>query len=342
MSENNVVLSGMRATGKIHLGNYFGAVKNWVDLQDRYECYYVVADWHALTTDYRDPSAVGSNTLEMVADWIACGLDPERSVIFVQSLVPEHAELHLLLSMITPLGWLERVPTYKEQVRELDNKDLTTYGFLGYPVLQTADILLYRAGFVPVGEDQVSHLEVSREIARRFNRFFGQIFPEPKALFTPTPKVPGIDGRKMSKSYGNTIEIADTPEEIRRKCREMFTDPQRILRKDPGHPESCNLYKFHRLVSSPEVQEKVARECRLAQIGCVDDKQLIADQIADFLAPIRERREQLIRDRDTLLDVLRLGSRKAQERAAETMEMVRSAMSINYSEVLEKAGAQVR
>ncbi len=342
MSENNVVLSGMRATGKIHLGNYFGAVKNWIDLQDRYECYYVVADWHALTTDYRDPSAVGSNTLEMVADWIACGLDPERSVIFVQSLVPEHAELHLLLSMITPLGWLERVPTYKEQVRELDNKDLTTYGFLGYPVLQTADILLYRAGLVPVGEDQASHLEVSREIARRFNRFFGQIFPEPKALFTPTPKVPGIDGRKMSKSYGNTIEIADSPEEIQRKCREMFTDPQRIRRKDPGHPEKCNLYQFHRLVSSPEVQEKVARECRLAQIGCVDDKQLIADQIADFLAPIRERREQLIRDRDTLLDVLRLGSRRAQERAAETMETVRSAMSINYSEVLEKAGAQVR
>ena len=341
MSQNNVVLSGMRATGKIHLGNYFGAVKNWVDLQERYECYYFIADWHALTTDYGDPSMVGRNSLEMVADWIASGLDPEKSVIFVQSLVPEHAELHLLLSMITPLGWLERVPTYKEQVRELENKDLATYGFLGYPVLQTADILLYRAGLVPVGEDQASHLEVSREIARRFNSFFGQTFPEPQALFTPTPKVPGVDGRKMSKSYGNTIDLADPPDEIRRKCRSMFTDPQRVRRKDPGHPEICNLYQFHRLISPPQLQEKVARECRLAQIGCVDDKRLIADQLLEFLTPIRERREQLIKDPDTLLDILRHGSQRARERGGETMERVRSAMSINYSELLERPGVRV-
>jgi tryptophanyl-tRNA synthetase len=271
----------------------------------------------------------------MLADWIALGLDPDKSVIFVQSLVPEHAELHLLLSMITPLGWLERVPTYKEQIRQLDKKDLATYGFLGYPVLQTADILLYRAGFVPVGEDQASHLELSREIARRFNQYFGGIFPEPQALFTPTPKVPGLDGRKMSKSYANTLDIADSPEEIRRKCQSMFTDPQRVRRADPGHPETCNLYQFHRLVSPPELQEKVARECRLAQIGCVDDKKLIADQLIEFLAPIRERREQLLRDPDTLLDILQKGSQRAQERARETMDAVRSAMSVNYSELLE-------
>ena len=330
MTTENVVLSGMRATGRIHLGNYFGAVKNWVELQDRYRCFYFIADWHALTTDYAEPSNVGGNSLEMLADLLASGLDPERCVIFVQSMVPEHAELHLLLSMITPLGWLERVPTYKEQIKELSNKDLSTYGFLGYPVLQTADILLYRAQFVPVGEDQASHLELSREIGRRFNSYYGEIFPEPKALFTPTPKVPGLDGRKMSKSYGNTIDLSDTPEEVTAKCRQMFTDPQRIRRKDAGHPETCNLFQFHRLFSTPELQEKVASECRRAQIGCVDDKQLIADQINSFLDPIRARREELLKSRDTLLDILNEGSAKAAERARETMDQVRSALSIQY------------
>lgn len=330
MTTENVVLSGMRATGRIHLGNYFGAVKNWVELQDRYRCFYFIADWHALTTDYAEPSNVGGNSLEMLADLLASGLDPERCVIFVQSMVPEHAELHLLLSMITPLGWLERVPTYKEQIKELSNKDLSTYGFLGYPVLQTADILLYRAQFVPVGEDQASHLELSREIGRRFNSYYGEIFPEPKALFTPTPKVPGLDGRKMSKSYGNTIDLSDTPEQVTAKCRQMFTDPQRIRRKDAGHPETCNLFQFHRLFSTPELQEKVASECRRAQIGCVDDKQLIADQINSFLDPIRARREELLKSRDTLLDILNEGSAKAAERARETMGLVRSALSIQY------------
>ncbi len=330
MTTENVVLSGMRATGRIHLGNYFGAVKNWVELQDRYRCFYFIADWHALTTDYAEPSNVGGNSLEMLADLLASGLDPERCVIFVQSMVPEHAELHLLLSMITPLGWLERVPTYKEQIKELSNKDLSTYGFLGYPVLQTADILLYRAQFVPVGEDQASHLELSREIGRRFNSYYGEIFPEPKALFTPTPKVPGLDGRKMSKSYGNTIDLSDTPEEVTAKCREMFTDPQRIRRKDAGHPETCNLFQFHRLFSTPELQEKVASECRRAQIGCVDDKQLIADQINSFLDPIRARRAELLKSRDTLLDILNEGSAKAAERARETMDQVRSALSLQY------------
>ena len=336
-SRDSVVLSGMRATGPIHLGNYFGAIKNWVDLQDRYRSFFFIADWHALTTDYADPSQVGDNSLEVLADWLAAGLDPERSVIFVQSLVPEHAELHLLLSMITPLGWLERVPTYKEQIRQLDNKDLSTYGFLGYPVLQTGDILLYRADLVPVGEDQASHLELSREITRRFNSYFGDVFPEPKALFTPTPKVPGLDGRKMSKSYGNQINISDSPETIRAKCKTMFTDPQRVRRKDPGHPETCNLFAFHRLVSPDDVQERVERECRLAQIGCVEDKALLADRLIEFLAPMRDRREALMADPSTLLDILSEGSRKARERAGETMERVRSALSINYTERLERA-----
>ncbi len=330
MSQKAVVLSGMRSTGPLHLGNYFGAVKNWVGLQDRYECFYFVADWHALTTDYADVSQIADNTLEVVADYVAAGLDPERSVIFVQSMVPEHAELHLLLSMITPLGLLERVPTYKEQIREIRNKDLSTYGFLGYPLLQTADILLYRAHLVPVGEDQASHLELSREVARKFNRFYTEVFPEPKALFTPTPKVPGLDGRKMSKSYGNAIHLADTDEEIRAKASRMFTDPTRVRRKDPGHPDACNLYDFHKLVSPPDVQEKVARECRLAQIGCVDDKKLLAELLIEYLTPIRERREALIGDRDSLLDMVAEGSRRAQDRARETLDAVRSSMGFDY------------
>jgi tryptophanyl-tRNA synthetase len=326
----------MRSTGPLHLGNYFGAVRNWVGLQDRYDCYYFAADWHALTTDYADTSQIAENTLHVVADWIASGLDPERSVIFVQSMVPEHAELHLLLSMIMPLGLLERVPTYKEQMREIQNKDLSTYGFLGYPLLQSADILLYRANLVPVGEDQASHLELSREVARKFNRYYGEVFPEPKALFTPTPRVPGIDGRKMSKSYDNAIYLSDSEEEIRAKASQMFTDPQRIRRKDPGHPETCNLFDFHKLVSPPELQEKVARECRLAQIGCVDDKKLIADRLVEFLTPIRERRQALVADRDTLLDIVTEGSRQARERARETMDSVRSSMALDYRELLAK------
>jgi tryptophanyl-tRNA synthetase len=337
VTEQKTVLSGMRSTGKIHLGNYFGALKNWVDLQDRYRCYYFAADWHALTSDYADPSEIAQNTIEMVIDWIAAGLDPQRSTIFIQSMVPDHAELHLLLSMITPLGWLERVPTYKEQMQQIENKDLSTYGFLGYPVLQTVDIILYRAHYVPVGEDQASHLEISREIVRRFNHLYkAEVFPEPQALFTPTPKVPGIDGRKMSKSYGNAINLSDTPEVIRKKCMQMFTDPQRLKRSDPGRPEVCNLYDFHKLLSPPEIQERVARECRAAQIGCVDDKKLLAQILIDFLEPIRLRREELERDRDTVYDILVEGSRKARERTAETMEAVRGAMGLDYRKVLAK------
>jgi tryptophanyl-tRNA synthetase len=338
-AEKKVVLSGMRSTGRIHLGNYFGAIKNWVELQDRYRCFYFAADWHALTSDYADPSQVADNTLEAVADWIACGLDPERSVVFIQSMVPEHAELHLLLSMITPLGWLERVPTYKEQLREVENRDLSTYGFLGYPLLQTADIIVYRADFVPVGGDQASHLELSREVVRRFNGFYGDVFPEPQALFTASPTVPGIDGRKMSKSYGNAIAIADPPEVIRRKCMEMFTDPQRLRRSDPGRPEVCNLYRFHELLSPPELRERVARECRAAEIGCVDDKRRIAEVLIDYLAPMRERREELVRDKGALLDVLEAGSKRARERAAETMELVRAGVGVDYRRLAALAGA---
>jgi tryptophanyl-tRNA synthetase len=336
VSEQKTVLSGMRSTGKIHLGNYFGALRNWIDLQDRYRCYYFAADWHALTSDYADPSQIADNSIDMVIDWIAAGLDPERSTIFVQSMVPDHAELHLLLSMIVPLGWLERVPTYKEQMQQIESKDLSTYGFLGYPVLQTVDIILYRADFVPVGEDQASHLEISREIARRFNYLYGQVFPEPQALFTPTPRVPGIDGRKMSKSYGNAINLSDPPEVIRQKCMQMFTDPQRLRRSDPGRPEVCNLYDFHKLVSSPEVQERVARECRAAQIGCVDDKKLLAQILIDYLAPFRQRREELLADRDTVYDILVEGSRKARERTAGTMERVREVMGLDYRKVIQK------
>ncbi|HYX25996.1 MAG TPA: tryptophan--tRNA ligase [Thermoanaerobaculia bacterium] len=338
MTEQKIVLSGMRSTGKIHLGNYFGALKNWVGLQDAYRCYYFAADWHALTSDYADPSQVAANTLEMVIDWLAAGLDPARSTIFIQSMVPDHAELHLLLSMITPLGWLERVPTYKEQMQQLENKDLSTYGFLGYPVLQTVDIAVYRAHFVPVGEDQASHLEISREIVRRFNYLYQrEVFPEPQALFTPTAKVPGIDGRKMSKSYGNAINLSDPPDVIRQKCMQMFTDPQRLRRSDPGRPEVCNLYDFHKLVSPPEVQERVARECRAATIGCVDDKKLLAQILIDYLEPFRRRREELLQDRDTVYDVLVEGSRKARERTAETMELVREVMGLDYRKALALA-----
>jgi len=335
VTEQKTVLSGMRSTGKIHLGNYFGALKNWVGLQDQYRCFYFAADWHALTSDYADPSQIAENTIEMVIDWIAAGLDPERSTIFIQSMVPDHAELHLLLSMLTPLGWLERVPTYKEQIQQIENKDLSTYGFLGYPVLQTVDIILYRAHFVPVGEDQASHLEISREIVRRFNHLYNAgFFPEPQALYTPTPKVPGIDGRKMSKSYGNAINLSDSPEVILQKCKQMFTDPQRIKRSDPGRPEVCNLYDFHKLVSPPEIQERVAHECRAAQIGCVDDKKLLAQILIDFLEPIRRRREELLSDRDTVFDILLEGSRKARERTGETMEAVRSAMGLDYRKAM--------
>jgi tryptophanyl-tRNA synthetase len=327
------VLSGLRPTGRVHLGNYFGAVRNWVQLQDQYRCYYFVADWHALTSDYADPANIRQSTYEAVADWLAAGLDPKKSTIFVQSEVKEHAELHLLLSMVTPLPWLERVPTFKDQQAQIEDKDLNTYGFLGYPLLQTADIIVYRANHVPVGEDQASHLELSREIVRRFNNFYGNVFPEPQPLFTATPKVPGLDGRKMSKSYGNTIGLTASADEIRALVMTMFTDPNRIRRKDPGNPDICNLFQFHTLFSDDATIKRVDHECRTAQIGCVDDKKLIAEIMIEQLRPIRARREEIDRDPGVVWNVLRDGNERARERAGETLALVRKAMKIDYPEL---------
>ncbi len=332
-NSSSYVLSGLRPTGRVHLGNYFGAVRNWVRLQDQYRCFYFVADWHALTSDYADPSGIEGATYEAVADWLAAGVDPEKCTIFLQSAVKEHAELHLLLSMITPIPWLERVPTFKEQQQQLADKDLNTYGFLGYPLLQTADIIVYRADFVPVGEDQASHLEISREIVRRFNSFYGPVFPEPKALFTETPKVPGLDGRKMSKSYGNTIGLTASADEIRTLTSSMFTDPNRVRRKDPGNPDICNLFQFHKLFSDVATIERVDHECRTAQIGCVDDKKLLAEIMIDTLAPIRQRREKIDQNPSYVWDVLRDGNRRAAERAGETLQTVRTAMKLRYPEL---------
>lgn len=327
------LLSGLRPTGRVHLGNYFGAIRNWVELQDRYRCFYFIADWHALTSDYADPSKVHQATFEAVADCMAAGLDPAKSVIFLQSEVKEHAELHLLLSMVTPLPWLERVPTFKDQQAQLEDKDLNTYGFLGYPLLQTADIIVYRASWVPVGEDQGSHLELSREIVRRFNNFYGDVFPEPQPLFTATPKVPGLDGRKMSKSYGNTIPLTASADEIRTLLSTMFTDPNRVRRTDPGNPDICNLFQFHKLFSDEATIARVDHECRTAQIGCVQDKKLLSEIMIESLAPVRARREQIGRDPSIVWDALREGNRKARERAQETLESVRVAMKIHYPEL---------
>ena len=333
MNSTQYVLSGLRPTGRVHLGNYFGAVKNWVELQDQYPCFYFVADWHALTSHYADPSNVRPSTFEAVADWIAAGLDPAKCNIFVQSQVKEHAELHLLLSMVTPLPWLERVPTFKDQQAQIEDKDLNTYGFLGYPLLQTADIIVYRAGYVPVGEDQATHLELSREIVRRFNNFYGDVFPEPKPLFTATPKVPGLDARKMSKSYDNTIGLTASADEIRALVMTMFTDPNRVRRSDPGNPDICNLFQFHKLFSDDETITRVDHECRTAQIGCVQDKKLLAEIMIEKLRPIRERREAIDRDPSIVWDALREGNRKARERAGETMAIVRDAMKIDFPEL---------
>jgi tryptophanyl-tRNA synthetase len=327
------VLSGLRPTGRVHLGNYFGAIRNWVQLQDKYRCYYFVADWHALTSDYADPENIRQSTYDAVADWLAAGLDPKKSTIFVQSEVKEHAELHLLLSMVTPLPWLERVPTFKDQQAQIDDKDLNTYGFLGYPLLQTADIIVYRANHVPVGEDQASHLELSREIVRRFNNFYGDVFPEPQPLFTATPKVPGLDGRKMSKSYGNTIGLTASADEIRALVMTMFTDPNRIRRKDPGNPDICNLFQFHKLFSDDATIARIDHECRAALIGCVDDKKLLAEIMIEELRPIRARREEIDRDPGIVWNVLREGNERARERAGETLTLVRRAMKIEYPEL---------
>lgn len=397
---NTRVLSGMRPTGALHLGNYHGALKNWLDLQYQYDCYFFVADWHALTTGYEDTEHLEEHTLQMVIDWLGAGLNPAAATIFIQSQVPEHAELHLLLSMITPLGWLERVPTYKDQQEQLKEKDLATYGFLGYPLLQSADILLYRPSFVPVGEDQVAHVEITREIARRFNHLYGRepefvakaekalknlgsktaelyrtlrkayqetgdeaaleqaralldghgrltladrerlqgfiegtgrsILPEPDVLLTATPKVPGLDGRKMSKSYGNTLGLREDPAEIARKLKAMQTDPARARRTDPGDPAKCPVFDLHAIYSSTATQEWAASGCRSAGIGCIECKKPLIDAVVVEVEAIRLRAKEYEENPDLVRSILAEGCEKARDAARATMHEVRAAMGLNY------------
>jgi len=325
----------MRPTGKIHLGNYMGALHNWVRLQNSndYECYFFIADWHALTTDYADPSQVAANTREVGIDYLAAGLDPEKSVLFVQSDVRVHAELHLLLSMITSIGWLERVPSYKEQQENLQDKDLSTYGFLGYPLLQSADILMYQPAFVPVGQDQAAHVELTREVARRFNQFYKrpdgtEILPEPQVLLTPSPKLPGTDGRKMSKSYGNTIMISDPEPDVRKKLKTMVTDPARVRRTDPGSPDKCPVGDLHKVFSTAETMAKVYEGCTTAGIGCIECKGWAADAIVEHLAPIRQRRTHFEQNPSLVTEIFSAGAQRAALRAEQTMREVRCAMGL--------------
>jgi tryptophanyl-tRNA synthetase len=376
------VLSGMRSTGKLHLGNYVGALENWVRMQDEYDCFFFIADWHALTTDYADTSRLKENSVEVLLDWLAAGLDPAKCVMFIQSHVPAHAELHLLLSMITPLGWLERVPTYKEQKENIKEKDLGTYGFLGYPVLQSADILIYKADVVPVGEDQVAHVELTREIARRFNFFYPKrgytpavkvspeeestavfdmrtelaeeslihphkstfakpargddeptsevVFPEPAALLTPAPRLPGTDGRKMSKSYGNAVMLSDPEPVVRQKLKTMVTDPARVRRSDPGNPDVCPVGDLHKIFSSKETMAKVYEGCRSAGIGCIECKSWAADALVKILNPMQERRKKYEDNPRLAWDILEAGSARAREVAGATMDEVRASMGLDY------------
>jgi tryptophanyl-tRNA synthetase len=390
----------MRPTGRLHLGHYHGVLRNWVELQHEYQCFFFVADWHALTTHYEDPTIIPGSTWDMVVDWLACGVNPNEATMFIQSRIPEHAELHLLLSMITPLGWLERVPTYKDQQEKLKEKDLSTYGFLGYPLLQSADILVYRAGLVPVGEDQVVHVELTREVARRFNHIYGRepdfeekvgqaikkmgkknaklynqyrrayqeqgdeealaaarallesqqnigiadrdrlfgylegggmvILPEPQPLLTAAPRMPGLDGQKMSKSYNNTIALDAQPAEVERELRTMPTDPARVRRNDPGNPDICPVWQFHEVYSDPDVKQWVQTGCRLAGIGCLECKQPVIDAVLAELGPIQERGRSYAEQPDLVRNIINEGCERAREVARETMEEVRHAMSLDY------------
>ena len=399
-SKPQSVLSGMRPTGQLHLGHYHGALKNWVKLQHEYECFYFVADWHALTTHYEEREIIGQSVWDMVIDWLAAGVDPSAAHLFIQSRIPEHAELHLLLSMITPLGWLERVPTYKDQQDKLKDRDLNTYGFLGYPLLQSADILIYQASYVPVGEDQVAHVELTREVARRFNYLYGRepnfetraeqairqlgkknarlyrdlrrryqeqgihealaearalvedhsnlthgdrerllgyldgagrvILSEPQALLTPESKIPGLDGQKMSKSYHNTITLRDEPGEIERKLRTMPTDPARVRRSDPGEPEKCPVWQFHKVYSNDATRNWVQQGCRSASIGCLECKQPVVDAVQAELKPIRERAQEYEANPDLVRNIVEEGCEVAREVAADTLDEVRRAMGLGY------------
>jgi tryptophanyl-tRNA synthetase len=318
----------MRPTGPLHLGNLLGALSNWITLQEENECFFFVADWHALTSDYESPRAIKGNVGNMVLDWLSAGLDPEKSTFFVQSHIKEHAELFLILAMLTPVPWLERNPTYKEQIVQLNNKDLSTFGFLGYPVLQAADIIMYKAQAVPVGIDQVPHVEITREIARRFNFLYGEIFPEPASLLTETPKILGIDRRKMSKSYDNAIYLADSPDKIRIRVSEMITDPQRMRRKDPGNPDICNVYEFHKQFSSRETIEQIGGQCRTAKIGCVECKKIMAENLIGALAPIREKRAYYESHPEHVAQIIAAGDDKARRVARQTMDEVRALLNL--------------
>jgi tryptophanyl-tRNA synthetase len=317
------LLSGMRPTGPLHLGHLVGALKNWVGLQAKYDCFFMVADWHAHMSEYEDTKALRKYSLENAIDWISCGIDPKRSNLFVQSQIAGHTQLHLLLSNITPLGWLERCPTYKEQLREIKTRDLHTYGFLGYPILQAADILLYKAARVPVGQDQLAHLELTREIVRRFRHLYkSEVLPEPEAILTETPRLLGIDNRKMSKSYNNFIALSDTQEAVQKKAARMVTDPERIKKSDPGHPQVCNVFGYYKTFK-PEMEKQVFKECTRAQIGCSDCKKRIAGVINEALAPIRQKRARLIKDKSTVEDILNQGAKKARKVADATLSEVK-------------------
>jgi len=322
------LLSGMRPTGPLHLGNYHGALANWVRLQEQYDCFFFVADWHALTSDYEKPDFIRGYTTEILLDWLSAGLTPEKSTLFIQSRIKEHAELFLILSMITPVPWLERNPTYKDQIDQLNNKDLSTFGFLGYPVLQAADIIMYKPYGVPVGVDQAPHVEITREIARRFNYLYGPVFPEPEVILTETPKLLGTDRRKMSKSYGNAIFLSDPPEIVAAKVATMITDPQRMRKSDPGNPDVCNVYDFHKLYSPPEVVADVNRRCRTADIGCVECKKLMAGHLNAFLEPIRERRRFYLERPGLVEEIITAGGDTARQTACRTLEEVRAAIKL--------------
>ncbi len=399
-SQHQRVLSGMRTTGKLHLGHYHGVLKNWLQLQHEYDCYFFAADWHALTTEYEDPSKISQNVWDMIIDWLAAGINPGSAKIFIQSQVPEHAELHLLLSMMTPLGWLERVPTYKDQQEKLKEKDLATYGFLGYPLLQSADILIYRAGLVPVGEDQVAHIELTREVARRFNHIYGReqgfeekaeaaikkmgkknaklykelrkkfqergddealdtarallesqqnitlsdrerlfgflegggriILPEPQHLLTKASKMPGLDGQKMSKSYGNTIGLREDPVDVEKKLRRMPTDPARVRKTDPGDPDNCPVWQLHEVYSTDEIRTWVKEGCRTAGIGCIDCKQPIIDEVIKEQMPMRERAIEFTENPGLVRNIVNEGCEAARETARKTLEEVRQVMGLAY------------
>ncbi len=328
MTDKPRILSGMRPTGPLHLGNLLGALQNWVNMQDQYDCFFFIADWHALTSDYENTGPISGYIRDMMIDWLSVGLTPEKSTLFIQSRIKEHAELFLILSMITPVPWLERNPTYKDQIVQLSSKDLSTYGFLGYPVLQAADIIMYKASGVPVGVDQVPHVEITREIARRFNYIYGDVFPEPEAILTPTAKILGTDRRKMSKSYDNAIYLSDSPDDITAKVALMITDPQRMRRTDPGDPDVCNVFDFHKIYTDSGKVLEIDQQCRTAEIGCVECKQIMAQNLITALEPIREKRAYYEQRAEVVDAIIREGNNRARNVARQTMEEVRAVVKV--------------